>query len=145
MAACGASDGVVASMGGDGGSGGVVDEGGALVDAFVDALANPVGDAKAESLPPDVATEQCNKTGTLGPTPSNFAVHDYPGKSVEELSAVRVIGHIASVAKPSIGGNSYDHTTSVLNSSLRPGSVAVYCGATGGSQAYDTVTFVLPR
>ena len=144
MAACGASDGVVASMGGDGGSGGVVDEGGSFVDAFVDALANPVGDAKAEPLPPDVATEQCNKTGTFGGNPSNFAVHDYPGKTVEELSAVRMVAHLASVQKADIGGV-YDYSLTVLNASVRAGSVAVYCGAVGGNQAYDSVTFVMPR
>ena len=143
MAACGASDGIVASM--QDGGGPLGDAFAGAADAFGDALVNPVNDAKADPLPPDVATEPCDKTGTLGPTPSNFAVHDYPGKSVEDLSAVRVIGHIDAVAKPSIGGNSYDHTTSVLNSSLRAGSVAVYCGATGGAQAYSSVTFVLPR
>ncbi len=133
MAACGASDNIVASMS-DGG-----DVGDALVDALGDALVNPVGDAKADPLPPDVATESCTKVLKFGGVDSYVAEHAYPGKTAAELSLVQTV--IASTAL-----EGYTMQVSVGHY-VRDGFVAQYCGAVSGGTAISSgkVTFVLAR
>jgi hypothetical protein len=142
MAACSASDrgGPSRNFGADGGP---LGDAHGIIDAFVDELAAPVSDAKAGPLAPDVATETCNSTGTYQGAATSFAVHNYPGKTVEDLSAVRIFGQLTN-GGASIGGSSYADSPSPLTF-IRPGSIAVYCGVVGGAAQFNTVTFVLPQ
>lgn len=136
MAACGSSDSAVATMldGGDGD---------AVIDALIDGVVSPEDEASAGPLPPDVATEPCNKSGAIGPTGAVYAVHTYSGKTVNDLSAVRIVTHAApSSSKHTIEGATYEFGGGVPL--LRDGAVAVFCGTTGAS-SYDSVTFILPQ
>lgn len=136
MAACGASDrGGGGAVGGDGG--GVDAE--QIVDAFIDELGNPVKDANAGPLPPDVATEACDKMGGVGgSTASTFAVHQYPGKTAADLSAVQVLAHSVAGTAPTIDGALFDRIN--LTTIVRDGAVAINCGS-----QFDGATFILPR
>lgn len=138
VAACGAS--------GTGGSN-IVDAGqgpiDAIADAIVDSVVNPVGDARADPLPPDVATEPCNKQGSFSNTSPLYAVHAYPGKTAQDLTAVRALVHWApSATRHTVEGITYEQSTTVPL--IGPERVAVYCGVPG-SASYDSVTFILPR
>lgn len=134
--ACGASD-RIASVSTDGGEeahdGSVI----SLVDALGDVLANPVDDARADPLTPDIATETCSHG-----TSYKYAVHAYPGKSANELSAVRVVCLMHEAA--SVDGVTYAQSQNQTALLLREGSVALLCGPVGGL-ACDSVTFILPR
>lgn len=138
-AACGSSDNV-GSAAKDGGELDVV----AAIDAIVDGVVDPVKDANADPLPPDVATEQCDKQGTVGAATYLYAVHAYAGKTVQDLSAVRVVLHYSNGAAqaPTIGGTNYDNAVTIPV--LRDGSAAVFCGS-AGSLIYDKATFILPK
>lgn len=141
MAACGSSDSGGGSV--DAGSGGL--DGADIIDAMIDDLGNPVKDAKADPLPPEVATEPCDKSGTLSVSPASymFAVHDFPGRTVNDLANLRVVGHYGNAGgKPMIAGPPYEYGGAVP--SLRDGSATVNCG-TSGALAYDSITFILPR
>src|SRR5689334_23334037 len=85
-AACGAGEAAL-STAIDGGEAGAIAD--AFVDTLVDSTTNPVGEASADPLPPDVVTEQCDKIDST----TRYAVHTFAGKSVEDLSAVRAVCH----------------------------------------------------
>jgi hypothetical protein len=113
---------------------------GSLVDAIVDGVANPVSEASAAPL--DVATEPCNKTGTVNGSSFVYAVHEYPGKTVQDLSALRVVSHFVSgPQRPTIAGVAFEQQAGVPF--LRDGFAAAFCGASG-APTYDSVTFILP-
>jgi hypothetical protein len=133
-AACGASE-RVADVAGDGG--------GAMVDALVDGIVDPVKEASADPTGADIAEERCDKTGTVGGATYAYAVHAYPGKSVRELSALRVVTFAGSKSAPIvINGASFDRGQA--SAALRDGEAAVFCGPTG-APSYESVTFILPR
>lgn len=135
MAACAASDHGPSSALEDGGPT-------AALDAFVDELGTPVKDANAGPLPPDVATEPCDKPGSVsGSTGRLFAVHSYPGKTIADLSAVRGQARMPAGAY-TVGGVVYD--TFPVTPIVRAGSVAVYCGG-AGALTMDSVTLILPQ
>jgi hypothetical protein len=133
MAACAASD---------RGGGFTADGGGpaSALDAFVDGVASPVGEASAQNAPPDVATEPCNKKGTGDYAGYVYAVHEYPGKTIAELSAVRVVAHYAKAAHIVEGASFNHYATTAL---LRDGSAAITCGPASGP-SIDSATFILP-
>ena len=106
-----------------------------MVDAIIDALTDPVKEAMA--APPDVAIETCNKSYVSGVTTIYYAEHSYPGKLVNDLSAVRVIAHVPG-ASP-IPGPYHDYVTTPI---IRDGAAAITCGA--NAAVYDKVTFILP-
>ncbi|AKV04570.1 hypothetical protein AKJ09_11233 [Labilithrix luteola] len=140
MAACGASDRAagLAASNDDGGGGGSVDAS-EIVDAFVDSMTNPVGDAKADPLPPDVATEKCDKILKYGGVTDYYvAEHAYPGKTAAELALV----HFTITAPNYLEGYSLQFGSGGY---VRDGSVAVMCDMVNGTPSTKTVTFVLPR
>jgi hypothetical protein len=106
---------------------------------WLDALTDPTTEARA-AAPADIVTEPCNVTHPDASPGFVWAVHAYPGKTVNELSAVRALAHIpdmpSSTSGSSLPGYSY-HTAQVQ---LKDGSAAVYCGGN-----YDSVTFILPN
>lgn len=119
----------------------------ALADAW-DAIANPVPDAQAaedsgsvEPPKPDVATVACEEFGAL-----QFAVKEYPGKSVEELASVRAFGKL----HPSYAGAAFSKVPGgathaiVAGLTLRDGAVVAGCGDATLKQ-YTEVIFVLPN
>src|SRR4029078_12218543 len=61
--------------------------------SWLDALTDPVPEAEASSRP-SVATDTCNFTVADGRPGFVWAVHAYPGKTVNDLSAVRAVAHI---------------------------------------------------
>lgn len=129
-AACGASE-KVAVVVGDGGG---LD---AVADVLVDDLGNPVGDAHAEPPPPEVATEKCDKVLNYLGADTYFAVHEYPGQTAEELSAVRTL-----LPAGSPEGFKYQWAAPLVGD----GRVAVNCGrAAPGPQPTFAVTFVRPK
>jgi len=130
MAACsGADRAVTVSPSGDAAS---------IVDAVVDGLSDPVSEAAAGPVPPDVAVETCTKTMLANGVASHVAVHAYPGKTAAELARVRVIMRdAASVA--TIDGQAFD---GVFNPLVRDGFAAVYCGPQANPPLYASATFV---
>ncbi len=132
MAACGASD-RAGSVAADGGA---VDAE-QLVDAFVDGLVDPVPPANAETLPPDVATEPCNKILKYSGQDWYVAEHAYPGKTAAQLALVRGMAESTALA-------GYTHTFSVLVS-VRDGGAAAPCNSVLSGQSNLSMTFVLPR
>lgn len=95
MAACGAAESANAPRGLDAST----DESAAdaFADAFVDELGNPVGDAVAGPLAPLVFVEPCDKTVAINGAPGKGATHSFPGKSVNDLAALRVVQPISGV------------------------------------------------
>lgn len=132
-AACGSADSV-----------GNAADGGSIADALVDGVTHPVKEASAGPPPADVAVEKCDKTGTIGTLAAGFAVHDYPGKTVQDLTGLRVVAHFAdgSPSRVLIGNSLYENGQSIAV--LRDGQAAVFCGAAASQAQYDTVTFILP-
>jgi hypothetical protein len=121
------------------GSGGAVAEREAgILESLVDALAEPVAEAKA-ALPPDIATEQCNKTASYngGAGYYMYAEHLYPGKTINDLANIRVVTHLTP-ASPFPG---YEYQTG--GAYLANGRAAVPCG-TNGSTSSDSIVFILP-
>lgn len=151
MAACGAPAGsgrageLSTSTGAGGtanGASGAGSQGsGGVLGGLVDAMTNPVADAHA-ALPPDVATEPCNKRAHIGDSGIDYlyAEHAYPGKTKADLTALRQLGHLTSayVVLPGYAD------IAGLGAYVRDGIAAVFCGS---SQApiYDTITFILPN
>jgi len=136
MAACGNKNGqdtAALSGGEDAGA----DTGG--TSGWLDALTDPVSEAQG-ATPPDIATEPCNFTLPDASTGFIWAVHAYPGKTVNELSAVRALAHIPDMPSSFSGSDlpGYDHHVAQVQ--LKDGSAAVYCGGN-----YDSVTFILPN
>jgi len=135
MAACSASDQVGSSP----------DAG---LDAFLDAVADsvtaPVKDAKAETLPPDVVTEPCDKVGMIGNTQYQFASHSYIGATIVDLSALRAVGHYSPKGnlKATVGPGVFEHTQAPVL--LRANEAVVWCGPLG-SETFDSVQFIRPR
>ena len=72
-----------------------------------------------------------------------FAVHSYPGRTIQDLSAVRVQAHFVAKYAYTIGGTVYD--TSGTTAYVHAGSVAVYCGQQPGAMTIDSVDFILPQ
>ena len=118
MAACGASDKGVAAVAGDGGFV-------AALDAMGDAISDPVRDARADPLPPDIATETCSANSPIvkyGGADSYIVEHAYPGKTVQELALVRVVGE-----SPSLGGYTHRVGGHYGDVYIKNGSVGVPC------------------
>jgi hypothetical protein len=137
MAACGASDRVGGPVGSDGG--GASSDGADIIDALVDELGNPVKEAAAGPLPPDVATESCTKMVKYnGATDYYVAEHAYPGKLVADLTAVRVA--LTPTVVP-VGTYTHQMTTTFLSD----GVVGVLCTPVSAGASTWTVTFVLAR
>lgn len=145
--------GVVPNETADGGSeghGGTGGELGTVVDPkndaaaeLVDALTNPVPDAEAAIAPPTTATEKCVTTPGDSGVRYFYATHSFPGKTISDLSALRVIAHIgqASVAPPG-----YENVA-IGTIYVNDGEAAVQCASASGATIYpnfDTVTFILP-
>lgn len=108
---------------------------------IIDALIDPVSEAKAQVLPPLTATETCNKTFQyMGTTTYAYAEHAFPGFTVEQLSAVRVLVTFGSdyPAAATIPG----YRQSVTTPDVRDGFVALRCGT---ANTYSSVTFILPQ
>lgn len=103
----------------------------------MDVLLDPVSEAAA--APPDVATEQCNKTVMYKGGTWIYAEHAYPGKLKNDLAPVHAVAHLVNNAVPMPPGYQDFATTPVV----RDGFAAVFCGTQGNASA-DTVTFVLP-
>lgn len=149
MAACAASEqartasmadeDASASSGGTSGTSG----GGSIVDVIADVWAeasDPVKDAKADPLPPEVSVETCNKTYTVGADTHVYAEHSYPGESITTLtSEVSVVVGVSSVNIPA-GYSHFQHPGAYV----KEGAVAVTCGPQAGP-AFSTVTFVRRR
>jgi hypothetical protein len=128
MAACGGSD--RAAETGDAGAA-------ELVDAFVDEVASPVKDAKADPVTPDVAVEQCDKVVKYqGSADYYVAEHAYPGKTIAQLSAVRVV---ITPSPAQIEG--YNHQQTLPH--LRDGFGAVLCSPVSAGPSPYSITFVL--
>lgn len=103
---------------------------GGMLDAFVDALANPVSDAKADIADFDVSTVNCDKTsGNV-----RYAEKDYPGISATELA------HVAALVDGPTQISGYTKAPYPL-SGVKDGAVAVVCGA-ASAPAITSVTFV---
>jgi hypothetical protein len=62
------------------------------VGPIADALTDPVREAKAQSLPPITATENCDKGTPFAGTTVVYAEHAFAGYTAEQLAAVRAIG-----------------------------------------------------
>lgn len=120
------------------GDGGV----GSTIDALLDGVVDPVTEASAEEA--EIVTEPCDKQGTAGGTTNVYAVHNYPQKTLQELSRIRVLAHNdpGYAATPNIANNIFNNQMTIPI--LRQGAVAVYCGAPNGL-IYDNVTFILPK
>lgn len=100
---------------------------------IVDALTDPVSEAKADVLPPEISTDPCDKThGAFV-----YAEHAYPGISANELALV------VAVVPTTSGPAGYTKQPTGL-SWVRDGAVAVNCGA-ASSPTFTTVTFVRHR
>lgn len=134
VAACGSSDSAINAML----DGGLTDSAIALVDG----IANPIGEASADPLPPDIATEQCDKAGTTQGQASLYAVHAYPGKTINDLSSIRVIAHSTAQFVHVVEGSTYGDLLGAPQ--FRDGSVAVYCGPSA-TLFTSSVTFILPQ
>lgn len=133
-AACDASEHLGSGGDGDGGRG-VLD---ALADAIgtvLDEAGNPVHDANAAPLPPDVATEKCDKKRSNGGTELWVAEHSYPGQSATDLVSVQ------AMIPTAIQG--YTHGVSPVL--VGDGIAGVSCGLASGPQPGYTVTFVRQR
>jgi hypothetical protein len=139
MAACSAGSGASGANGSDSG----------FVDALVDALANPTMDAKAGApdanagpTGPTVNTVACATGSTIdGGGTYLYVEKSYPGKTVADLSAVRVVlNYPSSVAYLRPPG--YD--SQVTLPWIKDGSVAVLCGPQGSQYVADSVTFISP-
>jgi hypothetical protein len=142
MAACGSSS--HQSTGGPDGSGtsgsnGEVDGAGAI-DALIDSITNPVNEASAG--PTEVVVEPCNKTAAIGASTFSVAIHDFPGKTMTELSLLHAVGHIVPAFQYTMGAEVFDHGQ--LHVQLHGSKALVVCG-TGGTNQYDSVTFYLPN
>jgi hypothetical protein len=136
MAACGsktAQDTAASGVGVDDASSDKGSNGG-----WLDALTDPATEAHA--APPDVVTEPCNVTHPDAGPGFLWAVHAYPEKTVNELSAVRALAHIPDLASSTSGSNLPGYSYHVAPVQLKDGSAAVYCGGN-----YDSVTFILPN
>ena len=138
MAACGNKN--TPDSAGAGVSGGEeagADTGGAS--GWLDALTDPVSEVQG-AIPPDIATEPCNVTLPDGSPGVIWAVHAYPGRTVNELSAIRALAHIPDMPSSSSGSALPGYNHHVAQVQLKDGSAAVYCGGN-----YDSVTFILPN
>lgn len=129
VAACGASESAI-STALDGG------EAGAIADAFVERMTDPVEGASAEPLPPDVATEPCSTVLKYSGVDYYFAVHAYPGKSAEALALVHAV-----VPQTAVEGYKYAPAVSAV----KDGSVAAMCGSASAGQPTHSITFIMPR
>jgi hypothetical protein len=150
VVACGSA---VSGVHGQGDDGGTVDDatnggsddalGGGSSSGLMDALANPVRDAKAQALPPITATESCDKQvpSTNGAITYLFAEHAFPGKSVNDLAGVRTVLHYAGTIPNNPSG--YNDAQGIA--SLRTGYATVLCGAVQGTSNPTSVTFILPQ
>ncbi len=129
MAACGAAESANAPR-----ADGPTDAASAFADAFVDELGNPVGDAHAGPLAPMVFDEPCDKSVSInGTATGKGAIHSFPGKSVNDLAALRAVLPTPGIAA---GGLSFDRTltTEIF---LADGMALVVCTS--------TATFILPQ
>jgi hypothetical protein len=122
------------------GSGVGVDEAGTDTGngGWLDALLDPATEARAAD--PDIVTEPCNVTHAEAGPGFVWAVHAYPGKTVNELSAVRALAHIPDMPSGTSGSSLPGYNYHVAPVQLKDGSAAVYCGG-----SYDSVTFILPN
>jgi hypothetical protein len=132
MAACSSvSGGVRGATGSDSG----------FVDALVDVLVSPIPDANAG---PTVDTVACSTGGTVDGGASGtylYVEKTYPGKTVADLSAVRVVVNYPG----SFGFQHPPGYASVIASPfVKDGAVAVFCGPAGTNLLADSVTFISP-
>jgi hypothetical protein len=105
---------------------------------WLDALTDSVTEARAAD-PPDIVTEPCSVTHPNAGPGAFWAVHAYPGKTVNELSAVRALAHIPDMPSSTDGASLPGYAYHIARVQLKDGSAAVYCGGN-----YDSVTFILP-
>ncbi len=133
MAACGAAESSRAPL---------VDGGESELDvrSTSDALVNPVKDAKADPLPPLVVNEPCDKDVMVGSTTTKGAVHDFPGKTAADLSALRVLVPTGGT-NITYGSKTFDRSTGG-DVFVTAGSAVVLCGT---ALAGQSVTFILPQ
>jgi hypothetical protein len=112
----------------------VTDDERGVIDALLDPVLDPVGEAQA--APPDIATESCSRVGGS----YVYAEHAYPGKTVEDLAHLRVVMRYKTDAGVTqLPG----YSRFVTLPWLKPGYAAVICGTTAAMYV-DDVTFILP-
>lgn len=160
MAACAASEKSIATRVDDDaatpGSTGTGDVGPSIVDVIQDAahdvlaeVSDPVRDAKADPLPPEEASEPCDKSVISGPWKYLYAEHAYSGASIAELSSsVTALKLYASTATGTDIGplSGYKHESVTL--AFKPGVVAAICEqhpAGDTTAAITSITFVRRR
>jgi len=112
----------------------------AAADAFADALVHPVKDAKADPLPPLTFDEPCDKDISVAGTMTKGAVHDFPGKTPAEISAVRVLVPTGGTAI-TYGAKTFERSTGGTLF-VTAGSAVVLCGT---ALAGQSVTFIFPQ
>jgi len=109
------------------GSASTASSGGSIVDAFVDALSDPVKEASAA---PETAAETCDKSGGG----SFYAEHLYPGATIIDLANVVVLTSSSANLLPGYSGGRVRASLVWL----RDGAVAVPC------TAGENVLFIRP-
>lgn len=98
------------------------------VDALVDGVKNPVGEAAAA---PEIATEPCDKTNGS----YVYAEHDFPGRSKTDLARVLVL--IEGAPAPPVPG----YTSYLQSPYIKDGAVIAICGSSAA--AATSATFIL--
>lgn len=93
-----------------------------------------MNEASAGPLPPDVATENCSKTYSIGPTLYRYAEHAYPGATAAELAASVVVLGTNPNGPPGFA-------TTQTGAWVRDGAVALVCGVDSNPQ-FSAATFV---
>ncbi len=111
------------------------------VEDVVDAITSPEGEAAANTPMLDVADETCQPIGSVG---QRVATHQYPGRTANELSTVRLLVSTSSAPGTS-DGTKYVYTLRGDGALVKDGQIAYDCGATtGGPADVVGVRFVLP-
>lgn len=101
----------------------------------IDALTNPVTEAAADPIV-DVAQETCGPIA--GQATGIYAQHQYPGKTLTELTAVRVTIHYTATGGAGLPALGYaDYQVSAF---IKDGAALAACPVDG---AADYVTFTL--
>lgn len=161
MAACAASEKSMTARVEDdaavtGSSGANEDAKPSIIDVIEDAAhdvfneaSDPVGDAKADDLPPDEVTEPCDKSVVVNQFKYLYAEHAYPGASIAELSSsVTAMKSYASTATGTDIGPLPGYKHASIELVFKPGFVAAICephSKDDTTAAITSVTFVRRR
>jgi hypothetical protein len=133
---------VAACSGGGGGGGGLLDggtgSGGFGGSPLLDALTDPVSEAKA--APPEIKEAPCDIVDPAAGGNYYYAEFQFPGRSADELAQATALLHYASDAAPGIASGYPWHQGPAF---VRDGSLMVSCGY-GTTSSIDKVRVFVP-